>query len=261
MPPENRVRRGPALRLRPSASRLMSIRLTFVALFTLTVSWTMFCVSAAHGQTIQGIPNPTSGGAVQPGAGGAATPAPSPRATSDLVSVLSLGSTLDAILKRQPLNDFEAYVHSQEPLWNEAVRLYGAQGGFHVHSTNPYAGKSPAAALSKMRNDYMRQHPEAFKGAASGSGPANAAGGPPRGPGTAAQPPHRGAISDEISQQDAMRKYPALAQEGSPLNREFVTRAGLYRASSPQRFTDPNWPMILAEECKTAVETGNTIAK
>jgi hypothetical protein len=49
-------------------------------------------------------------------------------------------------------------------------------------------------------------------------------------------------------QAKAMEKYPALGIEGSEFNKRFVAAYNQRRASNPQYFTNPRWPMSLADE-------------
>ena len=58
---------------------------------------------------------------------------------------------------------------------------------------------------------------------------------------------------DAESQRRAVEKYPALADAGSPLNREFVRRYGQLRAKNPTFSRDPAWPEKLADECAAAL--------
>ena len=50
------------------------------------------------------------------------------------------------------------------------------------------------------------------------------------------------------AQREAVRLYPALSVEGSPLNRAFVARHKQYQQQRPDYFSDPSWPVTLARE-------------
>jgi hypothetical protein len=49
------------------------------------------------------------------------------------------------------------------------------------------------------------------------------------------------------AQLQATTKYPALAQQGSPLNAKFLALYNEAKQTNPTLLTDPNWPMILAD--------------
>lgn len=49
-------------------------------------------------------------------------------------------------------------------------------------------------------------------------------------------------------QAKAVAKYPTLGAQGSDFNKRFVAAYNKRRASTPAFFTDPRWPLILADE-------------
>lgn len=49
------------------------------------------------------------------------------------------------------------------------------------------------------------------------------------------------------SQRRATTKYPALAQQGSPLHTKFLALYNEAKQTNPALLTDPNWPLILAD--------------
>lgn len=51
------------------------------------------------------------------------------------------------------------------------------------------------------------------------------------------------------AQQKSVAMFPDLANKGSLLNTEFIARLKKYRAETPAFFTDPDWPIRLAQEC------------
>lgn len=53
----------------------------------------------------------------------------------------------------------------------------------------------------------------------------------------------------EAAKARATAAYPALAQPGSALNKEFVARYRRYLAEKPSFFDNPEWPAALAAEC------------
>jgi hypothetical protein len=53
------------------------------------------------------------------------------------------------------------------------------------------------------------------------------------------------------SQQDAMFKYPALTQAGSPMNLMFIEGVKYYQTVSPVIFQRDDWPMIVADFAAT----------
>lgn len=58
-------------------------------------------------------------------------------------------------------------------------------------------------------------------------------------------------------QQEAMRRYPALAVKGSPLNNKFVTEYQRRKKlpSETKLFTRSDWPVILADQCARSLST------
>lgn len=54
------------------------------------------------------------------------------------------------------------------------------------------------------------------------------------------------------SQRQATTKYPALAQQGSPLNTKFLALYNDAKQTNPALLTNPNWPMILADRAAAA---------
>jgi len=52
----------------------------------------------------------------------------------------------------------------------------------------------------------------------------------------------------EDAQKEAVRRYPELGVRGSKLNAAFLARYKTYQQSRPEYFTDPLWPIRLAEE-------------
>jgi hypothetical protein len=55
--------------------------------------------------------------------------------------------------------------------------------------------------------------------------------------------------TDTESQQSAMRLYPDLAVLDSPLNQLFRETYARYKEVKPEYFTDPRWPLKLAQQC------------
>lgn len=51
------------------------------------------------------------------------------------------------------------------------------------------------------------------------------------------------------SQQLAVRKYPALAVQGSPLNTAFLARYARWQQQGDPRLQQPDWPQVLADDC------------
>lgn len=49
------------------------------------------------------------------------------------------------------------------------------------------------------------------------------------------------------SQRQALAKYPALAQEGSPLHAKFLALYNDAKQNNPKLLSDSNWPIILAD--------------
>lgn len=54
--------------------------------------------------------------------------------------------------------------------------------------------------------------------------------------------------TDKEWQTKAIQKYPALGVQGSDLNKRFVAEHNQRRKASPAFFTNPKWPLILADE-------------
>jgi hypothetical protein len=52
---------------------------------------------------------------------------------------------------------------------------------------------------------------------------------------------------------EALRLYPDLGVENSPLNREFVARYRSYQRLQPDFFQEPAWPVILVKESAAAI--------
>jgi hypothetical protein len=55
--------------------------------------------------------------------------------------------------------------------------------------------------------------------------------------------------TDTESQQSAMRLYPDLAVLDSPLNQLFRETYARYKEVKPEYFSDPRWPLKLAQQC------------
>jgi hypothetical protein len=60
------------------------------------------------------------------------------------------------------------------------------------------------------------------------------------------------------SQRQALAKYPALAQEGSPLHGKFLALYNDAKQNNPKLLSDSNWPIILADR---AAQPGETAAQ
>jgi hypothetical protein len=65
--------------------------------------------------------------------------------------------------------------------------------------------------------------------------------------------------ADGESQQSAMRLYPDLAVLDSPLNRLFRDTYSRYKEVKPDYFTDPRWPIKLAQQCSLQLEAQRAI--
>src|SRR5438105_3228353 len=50
-------------------------------------------------------------------------------------------------------------------------------------------------------------------------------------------------------QREAIRQFPELASRDTKLNKQFVLDYKRLQLASPQFFTNPQWPMILARQC------------
>jgi len=53
----------------------------------------------------------------------------------------------------------------------------------------------------------------------------------------------------EEAKQLAVKYHPELGVSGSPLNTEFLARHKRYQVENPAFFSNPSWPIVLAEEC------------
>ena len=67
-----------------------------------------------------------------------------------------------------------------------------------------------------------------------------------------ALPPDDLARRVAASQQLAVARYPALGTAGSEINSRFVFRYKRLLADRSERLRDPNWPLLLADECAAA---------
>jgi hypothetical protein len=65
--------------------------------------------------------------------------------------------------------------------------------------------------------------------------------------------------ADGESQQTAMRLYPDLAVLDSPLNRLFRETYGRYKEVKPDYFSDPRWPIKLAQQCALQLDAQHAI--
>jgi hypothetical protein len=65
--------------------------------------------------------------------------------------------------------------------------------------------------------------------------------------------------ADSESQQSAMRLYPDLAVLDSPLNRLFRDTYARYKEVKPDYFTDPRWPIKLAQQCALQLDAQRAI--
>ena len=65
----------------------------------------------------------------------------------------------------------------------------------------------------------------------------------------ASPPPLRTSKATEEAKQLAVKYHPELGVVGSPLNAEFVARHKRYQVENPAFFSNPSWPIVLAEEC------------
>ena len=65
--------------------------------------------------------------------------------------------------------------------------------------------------------------------------------------------------ADGESQQTAMRLYPDLATLDSPLNRLFRETYARYKEVKPDYFTDPRWPIKLAQQCALQLDAQRAI--
>ena len=70
-------------------------------------------------------------------------------------------------------------------------------------------------------------------------------------------------MTDKQWQAKAVEKYPALGVQGSELNKRFIDTYTNRRKTNPNFFTNPQWPLILADELAgvspvTAPETSTT---
>ena len=61
--------------------------------------------------------------------------------------------------------------------------------------------------------------------------------------------PAHGRTTVTLSQQAAIRKYPALAVRDSPMNTAFVARYTLWKQRDDPRLRQPNWPEVVADDC------------
>jgi hypothetical protein len=64
---------------------------------------------------------------------------------------------------------------------------------------------------------------------------------------------------DRETQQSAMRLYPDLAVLDSPLNRLFRETYARYKEVKPDYFTDPRWPIKLAQQCALQLDAQRAI--
>lgn len=64
------------------------------------------------------------------------------------------------------------------------------------------------------------------------------------------QPPVASPSSDEVTawQAKAVARYPDLAVAGSPFHSQFSARYQELRRTRPEFFTDPRWPLLIAQE-------------
>lgn len=58
-----------------------------------------------------------------------------------------------------------------------------------------------------------------------------------------------------LAERRAAEEFPDLKKKDSALNVEFVKRYQAYRAEKPEFFTDPRWPIVLAEESAAALRS------
>ena len=65
--------------------------------------------------------------------------------------------------------------------------------------------------------------------------------------------------ADSESQQTAMRLYPDLATLDSPLNRLFRETYARYKEVKPDYFSDPRWPIKLAQQCALQLDAQRAI--
>ena len=63
-------------------------------------------------------------------------------------------------------------------------------------------------------------------------------------------------VADSLRQ--ATTKYPALAQQGSPLHTKCLALYNEAKQTNPALLQDPNWPMILADRAAAAAQTAGT---
>jgi hypothetical protein len=54
------------------------------------------------------------------------------------------------------------------------------------------------------------------------------------------------------AQKEAVRRYPLLGVNGSRMNKAYVDRYRLYQKTNPAYFSDPSWPLQLANEVANA---------
>jgi len=59
----------------------------------------------------------------------------------------------------------------------------------------------------------------------------------------------------EAAQRRAVARFPELGKANSPLNAEFLRRYHLYRQNRPSYFQNPEWPVQLAEESASALNS------
>jgi hypothetical protein len=60
---------------------------------------------------------------------------------------------------------------------------------------------------------------------------------------------------------EAVRLYPALSQQDSPLNRTFLSLYDQTRQTDPKALADPSWPLTLAARAAAALSTPPPIQK
>src|ERR1043165_6541110 len=63
-----------------------------------------------------------------------------------------------------------------------------------------------------------------------------------------------GALTVQEAQQAALKKYPALAEAGSPMNQRFLALVAEKRTSEPAFFARPDWPLRAADAVAAAMK-------